>query len=84
MSNDRLPGPRERFTATKDLRPSPAAMAAATRITLEQFQDVEQFASILDDIAEEARRNERARIFKMGFIEMWREIWRTKKIRKAQ
>jgi hypothetical protein len=62
------------------LSPSPAAVAFATRITEEQFRDVYVFAAMIDEIAEEARTNERKRIFKMGFMEMWREFWKGRKL----
>lgn len=62
--------------------PSPAAVAAASRITEEEFRDVYRFARILDSIAQEARDNERARILKMGFWELCREFWKGKKIAK--
>lgn len=64
----------------EELYPSPAAVAAATRITQKQYEDVYTFASILDGIAQEARDNERKRIFKMGFFQLCREFWRGRKL----
>jgi hypothetical protein len=61
--------------------PSPAALAWATRLTEIQFRDVYLLASMVDEVAEEARVNERRRIFNMGFFELCREFWRGEKIR---
>lgn len=61
--------------------PSPAAVAAATRITEEEFKDVYRLALILDSIAEEARKNERERILGMNFWEMCREFWKGRKLK---
>lgn len=57
-------------------KPSPAAVASATRITEEEFKDVWRLACILDSIAEEARRNERERILNMGFWQVCRLFWK--------
>lgn len=65
------------------LAPTPAAMAFATRVTQEQFEDVTLFASMIDGVAQEARVNERARIFKMGFLELMREFWKGRQIHRA-
>jgi hypothetical protein len=59
---------------------SPAAMAAATRLTEEQFRDVYQLASFLDNIAEEARASERTKIFNMNAVDLIRLFWEGKKL----
>lgn len=61
--------------------PSPAAVAAATRITKEEFEDIGRLAAILDSIAEEARKNERERILAMGFWTLCAEFWKGRKLR---
>ena len=62
--------------------PSPAAVAWATRLSEEDFLNVYQLAAKIDEVAEEARMNERKRIFSMGFIELLTEVFRVKKIHK--
>lgn len=64
--------------------PSPAAVAWATRITPEVFSDVYLLASEIDKVAEEARRNERARIFHMSFSEIVLEFWKGRKLERVQ
>lgn len=59
---------------------SPAAMAWATRLTEDTFRDVYALAVEADKIAEEARTNERKRIFEMGFLELCREFWKGRKL----
>lgn len=59
---------------------SPAALAFASRVTQEQFEDVYFFASMIDKVAEGARTNERARIFRMSFTELFREFWKGRKL----
>lgn len=71
------------FTGDGKLSPSPAAMAFATRVTEEQFQDVTLFASMIDVVAEEARRNERARIFSMSLLDLLREFRLGKRLKRA-
>lgn len=63
-------------------KPTPAAMAAATRITDEIYHDVTALAYFLDGIADEARINERRRIFNMSFTEIMSEAWKARAIRK--
>ena len=60
--------------------PSPAAVAWATRLREETFRDIYALAVEADKIAEEARNNERRRIFNMGFLELAREFWKGKKL----
>lgn len=66
------------------LVPSPAALAFATRITSEQFQDVYVFAVEIDRAfsaaLERTRMEERRRIFNMGAWELIQEFWRSKKL----
>jgi hypothetical protein len=59
---------------------SPAALAFANRVTQEQFEDVYFFAHLVDQIAEEARTNERKRIFSMSFREIFAEFWKGRKL----
>lgn len=68
------------FVETKDLKPSPAAVAAATRMTEEIFRDITRLAWYLDAIAEEARMNERKRIFSMGPRELTMLFWNSRKL----
>lgn len=65
-------------------KPTPATMAAATRITDEIYHDVTALAFFLDGIADEARTNERRRIFNMSFSEIMNEAWKARAIRKKQ
>lgn len=62
------------------IRPSAAAMAFVARLTEEDWKDVYQLACKIDDVAEEARVNERRRIFSMGFMEIMREFWKGQKL----
>lgn len=71
---------RDEYTDTKDLKPSPAALAAATRLTEEIFLDVNALACFLDGIAQEARENERKRIFAMSAREIFAAFWNNKKL----
>lgn len=70
------------YTPTEDLHPSPAALAAATRITEDMFKDVYRLALFLDDIAEEAREHERQRILSMSFADCFRLLWTRRQIRR--
>ena len=60
--------------------PSPAAVAAASRITEEEFKDIDRLSRILDSIAEEARKNERERILGMGFWTLCLEFWKGRRL----
>lgn len=60
--------------------PSPAAVAAASRITEADFRDIDKLSRILDSIAEEARKNERERILSMGFWNLCAEFWKGRKL----
>lgn len=62
---------------------SPAALAFATRITQSQFEDVYCFAYLIDQVAREARENERKRIFSMSFSELFREFWKGRRLYNA-
>lgn len=64
----------------EELSPSPAAVAAATRLTEQQFYDVYACAQFIDDIAKEARANERKRILGMGFWALCKEFWKGRKL----
>jgi hypothetical protein len=72
----------------KGMSVSPAALAFATRLTIEDFLDVYKFASIIDTAFEKALsqavEEERQRIFRMGFLELWREFWKGRKLRKSE
>ena len=70
----------EDYIETKDLRPSPAGLAAATRLTEDIFIDTYRCACFLDDIAEEARTNERKRIFNLGILELTKLFWESRKL----
>lgn len=69
-------------------RPSAPAMAFANRVKQEEFEDVYVFACLIDtafsNALEEAREEERARIFRMGFLETLREFWSGRKLREKQ
>ena len=58
-------------------------MAFATRITEEQFRDITEFALLIDGVAQEARENERARIFRMGFTELVGEFWKGRRLQRV-
>jgi hypothetical protein len=60
----------------RKLRPTPAGLAFASRVTEKQFKDLYTFACLVDDVAEEARVNERKRIFTMSFTELCKEFWK--------
>ena len=62
------------------LGPSKAALALSTSLTLDQLQDVYFMAIVFDTVAEEARQNERNKIFRMGFLELVKEFWKGKKL----
>jgi hypothetical protein len=47
-------------------------------LTFDDFKDVYFLATLVDDVAQEARDNERKRIFSMGFFELCREFWKGK------
>ena len=64
--------------------PSPAAVAWATRITEAEFFDVYQLALRIDEVAQEARRNERNRIFSMSAKELFAEFWSGRQLRRKQ
>jgi hypothetical protein len=69
------------------IKPSAAALAFATRITRQEFDDVYIFAARIDEAFEEAlkraREEERQRIFRLGFVALWREFWAGRKLRRA-
>ena len=60
--------------------PSPAALRFATRLTEQQFRDVYGFANLIDmafeAAIEEAKEEERQRLFSLGFWAICREYWR--------
>lgn len=72
------------FQSPQALRPSMAALAFATRITVEDFNDVYRMAVVIDDAFAEgfarARMEERQRIFKMSPLELIREFWKGKRL----
>ena len=87
MSNDNQTNPRQSPPTSQLIiegwsvaGPSPAAVAWATRLKEETFRDIYALAVEADKIAEEARNNERRRIFNMGFLELAREFWKGKKL----
>jgi hypothetical protein len=65
------------------ISPSPAAVAWATRISQEDFFDVYKLAMKIDQVAHEARTNERRRIFAMSFTELMSEFWSGRKLRRG-
>ena len=60
--------------------PTPAALALATSLTQREFEDVYYLANLIDGVAAEARINERRRIFRMGFFELIKEMWKAQKL----
>jgi hypothetical protein len=72
----------------KGMTISPAALALSTRITIEDFRDVYKFASMIDTAFKEALKqaveDERQRIFRMSFIELWCEFWKGRQLRKSE
>jgi hypothetical protein len=60
--------------------PSPAAVAAATRLTEKQFQNINLLAEFIDEITEEARMNERKRIFNMSARDVIKLFWEGRKL----
>ena len=66
------------------LKPSMAALAFVSGLTEKDFNDVYMHAAKVDrafaHALEEARQEERDRIFRMGFVELLREYWRGRKI----
>lgn len=74
--------PKELSALRQTMKPSPAALAAATRLTEEIYHDVYKLANFLDAIAEEARENERRRILSMTFMDIFREFWQRRKLQR--
>jgi hypothetical protein len=66
--------------ADRNIRPSAAALAFVSRLTEADWKDVYSLACKIDDVAEEARTNERNRILTMGFGGIMREFWKGKKL----
>lgn len=66
------------------IRPSPAALALATKIDPATYADIYVFACMIDaafeNALEAAREEERERIFRMGFLELLREFWKGRKL----
>jgi hypothetical protein len=82
-----FPPQRSRWYGKKkvdDPEPSPAGVAWATRLTEEQFRNVYTLAHLVDQVAEEARENERKRIFGMSFFDLCHEFWKGRKFHNAE
>jgi hypothetical protein len=61
------------------------ALAFATRVTESDFRDVYRMARLVDEAfhaaIERTRKEERERIFRMGFMDLMREFWRGRKVK---
>jgi hypothetical protein len=75
-----FPYRREEAIPTKELRPSPPAVAWVTRLDDQTLHDVYLLAEKVDDLVAEIRLKERQRIYRMGFLELVKEFWKGKKL----
>lgn len=67
-------------TPRSQLRPSPPAVAWVTRLDDQTLHDVYLLAEKVDDLVAEIREKERKRIYGMGFLELFREFWKGRKL----